>query len=648
MIGVQEQTKGENRSFNSELATKSSEQKHLRLEIKNCKDKSKKANLKEKRNKLQHEISKKALEIRNKEIDEQVEEINQAPVGSKMYKAVGALFRGRNENPKVEDESGKLATEPNEILSLTTEFFKDKFYKENAKTIKPFENYEAKALDSPITPEEVMTSFKKLNNNRVTGEDQIPGELLRYGPKKSAEYVAKTLNQVFETHQPLNINHGNMRLLQKPGKKKGPRKNLRPVTLLNTIRKSLSLITLERIREKVEDYLSCNQSGFRPFRSTADVVWAHRWYAAKAALCDINIHITGIDMSSAFDTIKRDLLMDILGRFLEEDELRLIQFLLSDTSISIKINGASRDMPFLSNIGTPQGDGLSPVLFIVYLEAALKEVRDLSDKESHVPTEVAYADDVDFVSMIKFKDTKQVQDVLHKYNLLVNEEKTEYTNIKREKKKEDEKWRKVKKVGSLIGDEEDMERRKALSTAALNKMHTVWIRKDKISQKRKMLLYKTLVKPVLLYNCGTWGVTAATEKKMDAFHRKQLKRVLNIKYPTIISNEKLYEISKEKPISQTMRASRWKLLGHILRRDQDIPASKAMIAYYQDLGRKGFRGRRRMTLPVVLNKDLKHEHASLETSRDLQELRNLAQDRGEWSALTSRVIEAGEADESDD
>ena len=39
-------------------------------------------------------------------------------------------------------------------------------------------------------------------------------------------------------------------------------------------------------------------------------------------------------------------------------------------------------MPFLSSIGTPQGDRLSPVLFIVYLEAALKEVRDLSDKET--------------------------------------------------------------------------------------------------------------------------------------------------------------------------------------------------------------------------------------------------------------------------
>ena len=55
-----------------------------------------------------------------------------------------------------------------------------------------------------------------------------------------------------------------------------------------------------------------------------------------------------------------------------------------------------------------------------------------------------------------------------------------------------------------------------------------------------------------------------------------------------------------------------------------------------------------MTLPLVLNRDLKHENVSLETSGDLQEMRNLAQDRGEWHTLTRRVIEAGEAEESDD
>ena len=233
---------------------------------------------------------------------------------------------------------------------------------------------------------------------------------------------------------------------------------------------------------------------------------------------------------------------------------------------------------------------------------------------------------------------------------MVNKDKTEYTNIKREKKKEDEHWRKVKKVGSLIGDEEDMERRKVLSTAAMNKMHAVWIRKDKITQKRKLHLYKTLVKPVLLYNCGTWGVTAAAEQRMDSFHRKQLKRVMNIKYPTIISNRKLYEITKEKPISETMKSARWNLLGHILRRDKEIPASKAMEAYFQNLGQKGYRGRRRMTLPTVLNKDLEHLHTDmgLSTADDLERLRDLAQDRGKWSDLVRRVLDAGEAEASFD
>ena len=35
----------------------------------------------------------------------------------------------------------------------------------------------------------------------------------------------------------------------------------------------------------------------------------------------------GIDMSAAYDTIDRDILMHILKDIVEEDELRLIQFL---------------------------------------------------------------------------------------------------------------------------------------------------------------------------------------------------------------------------------------------------------------------------------------------------------------------------------
>ena len=57
-----------------------------------------------------------------------------------------------------------------------------------------------------------------------------------------------------------------------------------------------------------------------------------------------------------------------------------------------------------------------------------------------------------------------------------------------------------------------------------------------------------------------------------------------------------------------------------------------------------------MTLPLVLDRDLKHlhENVSLQTSDDMDRLRTLAQDREEWNALTSRVLEAGEAEKSED
>ena len=226
-------------------------------------------------------------------------------------------------------------------------------------------------------------------------------------------------------------------------------------------------------------------------------------------------------------------------------------------------------------------------------------------------------------------------------------------------KKKDETWRKTKKVGSLIGDEEDIERRKQLATAALNKMEKVWIRGDRVSKKRKIKLYRALVKSILTYNCGTWGVTKATEHKLDTFHRKQLRRILGIRYPTVITNKQLYKKTGERPISETMRTARWRLLGHILRREQDIPANKAMQFYFNDeIQGEKFKGARRTTLPTVLESDLqkitdKSDHnyckrLTLKTADDLKALTEVAQNRAAWKSLTGRVRKAGEADPSVD
>ena len=86
-------------------------------------------------------------------------------------------------------------------------------------------------------------------------------------------------------------------------------------------------------------------------------------------------------------------------------------------------------------------------------------------------------------------------------NLLVSEEKTEYTTVKRGSKEEEREWRNAIKLISKLGDREDIQRRKELATFALAKNDAIWKENWKTKLTTRIRLYETLVKSVLLYNC---------------------------------------------------------------------------------------------------------------------------------------------------
>ncbi|GFR98822.1 hypothetical protein ElyMa_002778500 [Elysia marginata] len=139
-------------------------------------------------------------------------------------------------------------------------------------------------------------------------------------------------------------------------------------------------------------------------------------------------------------------------------------------------------MPFMSNVGTPQGDSLSPVLFTIYLENALREIRTTlpepnSSYGREILSEIAYADDVDFIGH-DVANIAKIQKTLEKYQLKVNTDKTEFTLLS----KSEEDWKKVKKVGLLIDDNEDIERRKQPSSTALSRLNNLWLKDNNIYQ----------------------------------------------------------------------------------------------------------------------------------------------------------------------
>ena len=160
----------------------------------------------------------------------------------------------------------------------------------------------------------------------------MPGELLKYSPALLYSNIAQLLNSTVETGLPLNsMGSGSLNPLQKPGKSRGPVAQLRPVVLLTALRKILSLIVLRRINKDVNNFVAHKQSGFRRSKSAKDVVWSYRWLAARCQRYRCALDILGIDMSKAFDCIRRPRLISVLGSFLQPDEIRMISFLLQDT-----------------------------------------------------------------------------------------------------------------------------------------------------------------------------------------------------------------------------------------------------------------------------------------------------------------------------
>ena len=424
-------------------------------------------------------------------------------------------------------------------------------------------------------------------------------------------------------------------LLQKPGKPVGPLTSVRPIVLLSALRKILSLVVLSRIATKVDNFLSPSQSGFRRGRSTADVVFGYRWLCAKAQRQRVTYRISMHRPKSRFR--HHPPRQEVLQSFLDEPELRMIRFLLAATSLEPRLS-TGECHAFASTIGTPQGDSLSPVLFTVYLEAALRDLRSSlpprPPADAKLPLDVEYADDIDFISYSRpyLNEIERIAPVcLGEWSLQINAAKTERTSVIRQVDRTHESWRTTRKLGSLLGEVEDVTRRMQLANVSFHKMWTVWFRGAQISLLLRLRLYSAFVLPVLTYNMGTWGLTKTELSRLDAHHRRHLRQIIGIRWPHRISNDALYRRTHSSPISAAIRAARWSLFGHVLRLPLDAPVQRANDAYLEDTGTPKFRGRPRCTLPTTLGENLRRIGRQLRNSDDIDALRTL--DRSTWRDL---------------
>ena len=74
-----------------------------------------------------------------------------------------------------------------------------------------------------------------------------------------------------------------------------------------------------------------------------------------------------------------------------------------------------------------------------------------------------------------------------------------------------------------------------------------------------------------------WRITAAADmNKLDAFHRKRMRKIQKVFWPNQISNEELNRRTSTLPLSVKIRIRRWRCIGQVLRRDNNSIARTAL------------------------------------------------------------------------
>ena len=153
-----------------------------------------------------------------------------------------------------------------------------------------------------------------------------------------------------------------------------------------------------------------------------------------------------------------------------------------------------------------------------------------------------------------------------------------------------EKWRSSKTLASLLCSTKDMQTQCILGNVTFRFFWTMWMHRPKIPLGKRMLVYKAMVVPVMLYSCSSWAVTTTLIHKLDICHRSHLQSILGMHWPNgIIANEDLYICCGTGPLSQQVRRMRRSMFSHVLRMPKDTPVRLSL--QFAVAGSNLYRGR---------------------------------------------------------
>ncbi len=501
------------------------------------------------------------------------------------------------------------------------------------------------ALDQPPSMDEIIKAIHKTNSGRASGKDGIPAEIYKAAGTRALETFHDILCDIWESESmPDEFRDA---LIVSLYKNKGSRSdcgNYRGISLLSIAGKIFARVLLNRLITTAEGNLPEAQCGFRPGRSTVDMVFVVRQLQEKCIEQNMPLYFVFIDLTKAFDTVNREALWTMLERIgCPPKFVQIIKLFHVGMTGQVLSGGDTTDAFEITN-GVKQGCVLAPVLFNIFftcmlnhaikdlqegvyikyrLDGSLFDLRRLKAKTKCLKDlimEALFADDCSLMA----HSERDLQVMLNHFSeasklfgLTISLSKTEVLfqpapntqNIPPAIHIEDTKLANVdqfKYLGSSISQDglvdNEIQARICKASQALGRLKHRVFKEHNIRMSTKISVYKAVVLPSLLYGSETWTLYRRHINKLEQFHTRALRSILGVKWQDKITNLEILDRADCTSIEAILIKTQLRWVGHVIRMD-DKRMPKRLL--YSELvhGKRG-RGRPRKRFKDTIKTNL--------------------------------------------
>ena len=394
-----------------------------------------------------------------------------------------------------------------------------------------------------ISPSEINKEIKgKIKAKKAPGFDKISGLILKNLPNRAIMKLVSIFNAVIRCkYIPSQWKIAEIFVLLKPDKPPTEASSYRPISLLPVIGKLFEKLYIKRLNEIVgkQNLIIDAQFGFRAKHSTIDQLHRITKFIEDSLEKGEYCVAVFLDVAQAFDRVWHERLIGKLYKMLPCNHVELLSSFLSGRQFRVRYeNTTSSFRPIRA--GVPQGSCLSPLLYSLF-------TTDIPQSGRGGKLGV-YADDTLVLAASKsYREARfNAQSHLNRINKWTNKDKTKlnasksveivftnrpFTHIPLHLGNSEIPRDTVARYLGLHLDSRlkwGAHIKKKVEQLRLKFHDMQWLigRKSKLSLETKLLLYKSMLRPVWSYGCQLWGCAAKSNlKKIEVVQMKILRSI---------------------------------------------------------------------------------------------------------------------------